>query len=96
MNFKESLPAVKESVNEAIKETGLKMTNLSLEEHWRANLTISVPNELEQLTAKLAALLRNEGIEMRKIQESLCYLERAGGLPCLFCLWGFESIQIAV
>ncbi len=67
MNFKESLLAVKESVNEAIKETGLKVTNLSLEEHWRANLTITVPDELEQLTAKLAALLRNEGIEMRSL-----------------------------
>ena len=67
LSFKQSLEAVKESVNEAIKETGLKVTNLSLEEYWRANLTITVPDELEQLTAKLATLLRNEGIEMRSL-----------------------------
>ena len=67
MNFKQSLNAVKNSVNEAIKETGLVVTSMSLEDQWRSSFTISVPKELEQLTAKLEELLRSEGVVMRSL-----------------------------
>lgn len=70
MNFKESIEAAKESLNEAIKETGLNVQSISFQDHWKSSLTLSVPKVLEELAIKLNQSLEEEGIILRSFSFS--------------------------
>jgi len=70
MKFKESIAAVKKSLNEAIKETGLTVQSISFQDHWKSSLSLSVPKELEELGALLDRSLENEGITLRSLSFS--------------------------
>ncbi len=70
MNFKQAIDAVKECLNEAIKDTGLSVQSISFHDHWKSSLTLSVPKELENLAFKLNQSLEKEGIMLRSFSFS--------------------------
>ena len=70
MNFKESVEAVKKSLNEAIKETGLEAWGIDFDEWGRSSMALSIPKELEELADKLERCLLKEGIVLRNLTYS--------------------------
>lgn len=67
MNFKESIEAVKESLNEAIKETGLEAWGIDFDEWGSSSMALSIPKDLEGLADKLEQCLLKEGIVLRSL-----------------------------
>lgn len=64
MSIQKSINAVKDNLNETIKETGMKVQSLSFQDPWKMSLSLSVPEVLEALGEALSDSLEKEGIDL--------------------------------